>query len=234
MTPSSYPSEPKPSQGERSDRRARWHAYYSEKRIVHQWLQVDLLKSLPVAKILEIGPYLGAVTALLSNAGYQVTTLDIEGDRPRHGAVGHIRADVRRLDIAALQGFDALLCCETLEHLPFAEVPGVLANFHATNAPYLILSMPYEGPQLGLSLYLNSHRWPRFKYFHRFHFRHRFRAPNTDLWESHRWEIGYRDYPLRKLRRVVEAAGYKIVRTEFTSGTRSVFLVCRRVDHARA
>ncbi|MBT7294091.1 MAG: hypothetical protein HN838_16330, partial [Rhodospirillaceae bacterium] len=34
--------------------RAKWHEYYSEKRITHQWLQVDLLKSLPVHSVLEI------------------------------------------------------------------------------------------------------------------------------------------------------------------------------------
>ena len=40
-------------------RRARWHAYYSEKRIVHQWQQVALLEDLAVSRVLEIGPYLG-------------------------------------------------------------------------------------------------------------------------------------------------------------------------------
>ncbi|MSP67281.1 MAG: hypothetical protein EXQ96_04110 [Alphaproteobacteria bacterium] len=46
-----------------------WHAYYTEKRIVHQWLQVRLLRDLPVQSVIEIGPHLGVVTALLASAG---------------------------------------------------------------------------------------------------------------------------------------------------------------------
>lgn len=217
-----------PDSADLSRSRAGWHAYYSEKRIVHQWLQVELLKGLPVATVLEIGPYLGLVTAMLTNAGYRVTTLDIAGEGPRDGALRHIKADVRQLDPKALNGFDAILCCETLEHLPFAEVPGVLAAFHAAAAPYLVLSVPYEGPQLGLSLYLNPHVRPRFKFFRKVHFLRRFPKPQSEAWENHRWEIGYRDYPLRKFLRVVEAAGYRVLRREFTSGTRAVFLVCER------
>ncbi len=222
-----------PDHDESSRRRFGWHAYYSEKRIVHQWLQVELLRTLPVAQVLEIGPYFGLVTAILSNAGYRVATLDIEGDGPRHGALRHIRADVRHLDPASLHGFDAILCCETLEHLPFADIPGVLGAFHQTGAPFLVLSVPYDGPQLGFSLYLNPHQWPRLKFFRKVHFLRRFPKPRSDAWENHRWEIGYRDYPLRKLIRAVEAAGYRVLRREFTSGTRAVFVVCERLAHPR-
>ncbi len=59
------------------DDRRRWHAYYTEKRIVHQWFQVDLMKELDVRRVLEVGPYFGLVSATLANAGYEVTTLDI-------------------------------------------------------------------------------------------------------------------------------------------------------------
>ncbi|MSO74618.1 MAG: class I SAM-dependent methyltransferase [Alphaproteobacteria bacterium] len=162
-----------------------------------------------------------------------MTTLDIAGDGPRDGAVGHVRADVRRLGVAALQGFDAILCCETLEHLQFAEVPAALAAFHATSAPHLVLSAPYQGPQLGVSLYANFHRWPRFKYFHRVHFLRHFRPSSSDDWDHHRWEIDYRGFPLKKLTRIVESAGYRVVRREFTGGTRSVFLVCEREPQRR-
>lgn len=222
-----------PDHAERPRSRDGWHAYYTEKRIVHQWLQVELLKPLPVKRVLEIGPYLGLVTALLSNAGYQVTTLDHEGEGPRDGAERHIRADIRRLEPAALQGFDAILCCETLEHIAFTDVPPVLAALRAAGAPYLILSVPYEGPQAGLSLYLNPHRRPRLKFFRKLHFLRRFPEPQSDAWENHRWEIGYRDYPLRKLIRALEAAGFRVRRREFTSGTRSVFLVCETATHPR-
>ena len=46
-----------------------WHGHYSEKRIAHQWLQVALLQELPIRRVLEIGPYLGLVTAMMAGAG---------------------------------------------------------------------------------------------------------------------------------------------------------------------
>ena len=92
----------------------KWHDYYTEKRIVHQWMQVHLLKDLPVRRILEIGPYLGLVTAMLRNAGYQTTILDL-ADAPIFPSpdVPRIAGDIRDLDGGALATgeFDAILCC---------------------------------------------------------------------------------------------------------------------------
>ena len=42
-----------------------WTQYYSRKRIVHQWTQVHLLSTVPCRRVLEIGPAMGLVTALL-------------------------------------------------------------------------------------------------------------------------------------------------------------------------
>src|SRR5207248_1630931 len=55
---------------------AEWLAYYSRKRIIHQWTQLHLLGTTDCNSVLEIGPALGLVTSLLVNIGYEVTTLD--------------------------------------------------------------------------------------------------------------------------------------------------------------
>ena len=55
-----------------------WLNYYSKKRITQQWLQLSLLGETDAKSVLEIGPALGGVTAMLVNANYAVTTLDIE------------------------------------------------------------------------------------------------------------------------------------------------------------
>ena len=83
-----------------------WHQFYTEKRIIHQWMQVHLLDGLEVERVLEIGPYLGLVTAMLQNAGYDVTTLDmVEGG----GMVGDVgESDVGEI---AKRNFDTILCC---------------------------------------------------------------------------------------------------------------------------
>src|SRR5262249_61907318 len=76
----------------------RWHSYYTEKRIVHQWFQVHLLSALTVKRVLEVGPYLGLVTAMLASAGYEVTTLDVTDKPPPVGARGHMSGDLTALD----------------------------------------------------------------------------------------------------------------------------------------
>ena len=69
-----------------AEHQKRWYQYYTEKRIVHQWFQLHLLEGLVVETVLEVGPSLGLVTAMLANAGYRVTTLDIMSRPPMLGA----------------------------------------------------------------------------------------------------------------------------------------------------
>lgn len=217
---------PTPAVAERSFTE-RWHGYYTEKRIVHQWLQVHLLGKLPVKRVLEVGPYLGLVSAMLASAGYTVTTLDIGPDAPRLGPAAHIQADLTALDPARIRGHDVILCCETLEHLPWDAVGGVLAAFAESGTPYLVMSVPYEGAQIGWSFYFNGYtlrhrlftRWLRF--LQRFKIK-----PPADI-DTHKWEVGYKGYGLAVLKAKVAASGWKPVDQRFTEGCRSVFLVCR-------
>ncbi|MBT6442061.1 MAG: hypothetical protein HOK61_06515 [Alphaproteobacteria bacterium] len=211
-----------------TDFRARWHTYYSEKRIVHQWRQVDLLKGLPVNRVLEVGPYLGLVTAMFASAGYQVTTLDMEAASQGIGASAHIQADITAVPPEQLAGHDVAVCCEILEHIDWNQVDGALERLIASGIPWLILSVPYEGFQFGFSLYLNRFEVRLASFLRKLRFLKTFKIKgDSSDWEPHKWEIGYRGYPLKALRRKVEAAGYSIEQQTFTSGCRSVFLVCR-------
>jgi len=206
----------------------RWHAYYTEKRIVHQWFQVHLLSTLTARRVLEVGPYLGLVTAMLASAGYEVTTFDIAAKPPSAlGAQGHIQGDLAALDPVGIRGFDAILCCETLEHLPWNDVGGVLARLAASGAPYLVMSVPYEGAQIGWSFYANAHTL-RHRLFTRWlRSLQRFRiASHTDI-DAHKWEVGYKGYGLDALKKKVADSGWQPMAQHFTEGCRSVFLVCR-------
>lgn len=211
---------------DKARRLAEWHGYHSEKRIVQQWMQLNLLGGLQVDRLLEVGPYLGFVTALLDNAGYDVTTLDLfppPFDKPERP---HIEADLTKLDPATIAGFDTILCCETLEHLHWGQAGEVLRCFHEAGARNLIVSVPYEGLQFGLSLYANRFTWrhalslKKFRRFMTF-------KPHEDPW-GHKWELGFRGFSLRRWEEQIAASGWRIARREFTHPCRSVFHVCER------
>jgi len=210
---------------EAGDQRRRWSKYYTAKRIGQQWLQVDLLNGLPGTRVIEIGPYLGLVTAMLAHAGYDVTMLDHGPRRFARPATPHIEADLLTLEPARVQGFDTILCCETLEHLPWGSVPAVLATLHGSGARHLVVSVPYEAFQIGLSFYANRHHAEHALQVKKLRFLRRFR-PLPD--GGGQWEIGYRGHSLRGWERTLTCAGWRIARRAFTHPCRSVFHVVQR------
>ena len=89
---------------------AEWLAYYSRKRIMHQWTQLYLLGATDCCTVLEIGPALGLVTSLLVNIGYDVTTLDRGPRSFAYPDVPHLERDLCALRVdppQAVKGFPA-------------------------------------------------------------------------------------------------------------------------------
>jgi hypothetical protein len=197
-----------------------WIGYYSRKRIVHQWTQLHLLSTVPCRRVLEIGPAMGLVTAMLVNAGYAVETLD---QLPRcfaEPAVPHLQKDLREISPDDIAGYDAIICCETLEHLDWAEVGPVLATLRASGAKYLLISVPYEGFQLTFDFYANVHTLAHSFSLRKLRGLKQFRREPPG---GHQWEIGYRGYPLRAWESRLHDSGWSIVTREFTEHCRSVF-----------
>lgn len=206
-------------------RRAEWHRYYSEKRILQQWKQFDLVgRYHRSGAILEIGPNLGLVTACLANAGYSVATLDLSERQFAVPAVAHIRADLRTLDPRLIAEYDTILCCETLEHIRWDETDAVLVRLLRRDRR-LIVSVPYEGFQIFFQGYLNGHTARHLFQWRKLRALRHFAAGRDDQPETHKWEIGYRGYSLRRWERKLSESGWRILARDFTSPTRSVFHV---------
>lgn len=210
-------------------RRAEWHRYYGEKRIGHQCLQADLLAELAVETVFEIGPYLGLVSAFLDNAGYRVTRLDRQPSQYPNPRIAHFAADLYALDAGQIRGFDCILCCETLEHVPGSDVDRFLALFQAAGARHLVVSVPYESFQIDARVYVN--RFTARTQFVLKKFRHaRQFKPSADP-HGHQWEIVYRGRSLGAFEAKLVAAGFR-QRLSFSSPTRSVFYVLDRLEPA--
>ncbi|HYZ34949.1 MAG TPA: hypothetical protein VE684_22035 [Crenalkalicoccus sp.] len=205
-------------------RRAEWHRYYAAKRIRHQNLQLELIGQTAAQRILEVGPYLGYVTALLENAGYAVTTLDLGPQRFARPAVPHIAMDLTAPEPARMAGHDLVLCCETLEHLPRPAAEGALAAFRASGARWLLLSVPYSGP----CLFWEAHwapGWWRSLLFAKWKEALRRFEPEPDPL-GHKWELGTLGLPVRGWEDAIRGAGWRVLDRRFTAPTRAVFHLC--------
>ena len=140
--------------------KAQWIAYYSKKRIEQQWMQLHLLGLTRSEKVLEVGPGLGLITALLVTMGYEVVTLDRVPRAFAYPAVTHLEKDICDLRGEEISGHDAILCCETLEHIPWEEVGSVLSAFRHSGAKYLVVSVPYMGFQLAFDVLSQPNHLP--------------------------------------------------------------------------
>jgi len=47
---------------------------------------------------------------------------------------------------------------------------------------------------------------------------------------GHKWELGYKGYPLKRLTGALSESGYQIQKTSYVGTVRSVFMLCQRID----
>jgi len=200
--------------------RGEWDAYYSRKRIIHQWLQLHLLSTIDCQKVLEVGPGLGLVTSLMVNVGYEVHTLDRVPRMFEYPKVPHLEKDVCHLQSHQIAGYDAILCCETLEHLEWDRVGTVLSTFHDSGAKYLIVSVPYMAFQIFLEIYINTETFRHYFSMKKF-LGLKYFVPEPP--GGHQWEVGYRGHKLQAWEKRLKDNGWSIVTREFTEHCRSVF-----------
>jgi hypothetical protein len=197
-----------------------WLEYYSRKRIIHQWTQVHLLGKVDCHKVLEVGPALGLVTSLLVNIGYDVHTLDRMPRAFAYPDVPHHQRDICSLKGSEIAGFDAILCCETLEHIEWPRVASVLSAFWNSGANYLIVSVPYMAFQVFSEIYLNRSTFRQYFSMKKLLSRKTFTAEPSG---GHQWEVGYKGYSLKSWERILRDSGWSVVMRDFTEHCRSVF-----------
>jgi hypothetical protein len=183
-------------------------------------MQVHLLGTVECEKVLEIGPAFGLVTSLLVNVGYDVHTLD-RGPRAFESPdVPHLDKNICDLRSDEILDYDAILCCETLEHVEWDRIGSILSTFRNSGARYLVVSVPYMAFQLLFEVYVNCNTFKQYFSMKKLLWRKDFSAEPPG---GHQWEVGYRGYPLRRWESRLKDSGWSIVRREFTEHCRSVF-----------
>jgi len=174
--------------------KSRWISYYYQTSLVQQYIQAG-------ESVLEIGVGNGLVTNFLKN-NYQLTGLDINANLNPD-----IVASVDNLSHLPAGHYTAVLCAEVLEHLPFEKFNKSLQEIIRVANKYIIISLPYWGYTFGCKLRLPF--WGvkviKFKV-------NGFKKHNSDNSAGHYWEIGKKNYSLRKIKKIFLQHNLKIIK----------------------
>ena len=175
--------------------------YYDFKsRWISYWHQIDEVLRLKSKNILEIGAGNKTVSNYFKNQGLKVIVLDID-ERLGPDVVG----DVLKMPFEN-NSFDAVLCAEVLEHLPFEKFEETLAELKRVTKKYVVLSLPHFGHSIKLNFKIPLIKEKRFAIRLPFPVKHHFNG-------EHYWEIGKKGYPVAKIRQIIKK--YFIIKKDF-------------------
>lgn len=176
--------------------------YDTKGRFISYWHQINEILALKPGNVLEVGLGNGFIAEYLKKRGVNVTTLDIVGEL-KPDVVGSV------LSMPFAEGmFDIVVCYEVLEHLPYGDFAGALAEIRRVSRRHVVLSLPdntavyrldVELPWFGEIKKLISRPFPRLV-------RHDFDG-------VHYWVIGKAQYPLGRIESNIRNAGFKIKKT---------------------
>lgn len=176
--------------------------YDSKNRFISYWHQIAGVMAYRPRSVLEIGTGSGFVSDYLRRHGVPVTTVDFDPA---------VRPDV----VAAAEwlpfgrsGFDLVLCCQVLEHLPVESSLAALREFRRVAARNVVISLPDVTPVARLVLPVPG-RWITERLLPAWWRRAPRRVTNP---REHHWEIGIRGFPLRRLLGMLEQAELTLIR----------------------
>jgi len=176
------------------DNRDRWMSY---------WQQIESVLSLEPKKVLEIGIGNKTVTNYLREHGVEVVTLDInENLKP------DIVASVEKMTLPD-ESFDVVLAAEILEHLPFEKFETCLKEIKRVTKKYAVISLPHWGWTFYLIFKAPLLKKIQFLFKISGVLKHKFNG-------EHFWEIGKKCYPLSKIKKEIERAGFRILKDFIT------------------
>lgn len=179
------------------DHKARWIHYYNQIRAV-----AGRVRNSPDKrgfKVLEVGPSHGQVTSYLRKFGVDVTTIDNKKEYSPN-----ILGDVLKMPFKD-DNFDMVLVCEVLEHLPYEQFLQALVEIKRVVKLAVFLSLPDSRKTL-LSFSLKVPFLKEKKFILKVH-----AAQTIPSVSDHKFEIGMKDFPLKKILKDIENVGFKCI-----------------------
>ena len=117
------------------------------------------------------------------------------------------------------------MCCATLEHIPYPKSVAALRAFREADAPYVLISVPYQGNQLFYQLYVNGMTLASHFSWKKGRARKEFKVDPDPA--GHKWEIGYKGRSLESYESMLTEMGFEILRRAFSYPSFAVFHMLR-------
>lgn len=185
--------------------------YQSPERFQLYYHLFRTVMDLSPSAALEVGIGSAVVTNLLRQNGVEVTTADFDPAlRP------DVVADVRNLPFED-DAFDVVIASQVLEHIPFTDLKLAMGELSRTARNYCVISIPFNRHNFTLYCELRINRYLRFRGgLNRLLDRYGKFYLNLGISRSrksfvadgeHQWEIGYKEYPLIRVRETFAAFG---------------------------
>ncbi len=173
--------------------------YEDKNRWMSYWHQITEISDFQPESVLIVGKGSGLVSEYLKLSGIKTVTLDIdESLKP------DIVASVLDMPFKDNE-FDAVLCAQVLEHLPYEDFNRALSEIKRVSRNHVIISLPHFGPAIRFLF--------KFPIFPEIKFMIKVPYPKVHKFKGeHYWEISKRDYSLKKIKKEIEKSGLTITK----------------------
>ena len=192
-----------------------WVVYNDRRRWASYWHQIRQMLALQPKTALIVGDAEGTVGDALRRNGVAVTSVDLDLELAPN-VVGDVRALPFRED-----AFDAVLCAQVLEHVPFSAFEDALRELARVARNGVLVTLPRKGRSWEIVLWL--------PFLPRLHVSGKLPARTAHSFDgqSHHWELGARNYPIAEVERRINSVFHIEAKYHVPENPFHVFYVLR-------